>query len=65
MGWIVSIFWGNVIAALILLVAAAWQFLRPLPASEEAVFQIGDITVDSLQYYNGYDYMKPILVAVK
>lgn len=67
MEWFLPIFWGNSLAVVIFLAAVAWQFLfRSVQASgEEATFQIGDITDESLRYYNGYDYMKPILVAVK
>ena len=62
----VLIYWGNVVAVVGMLALAAWQLLQPKPvAVEEARFQIGDITAETMQYYCGYDYMKPILVAIR
>ncbi|KAG1672274.1 hypothetical protein FOA52_004288 [Chlamydomonas sp. UWO 241] len=50
----------------ILVLVLIMQALRKKPVPvETARFQVGDISSDSLAYYCGYDFMKPILVAVK
>lgn len=50
----------------ILALVLVLQGLRKKPAPAEPVrFQIGNISAESLAYYCGYDFMKPILIAVK
>lgn len=53
--------------AALYLVLKIIQVLRELsqPPPPEAKFNIGDITELSLAYYNGRDWAKPLLVAVK
>ena len=65
MDWSSAIFWLNVIGVIVLVVLYAWRWIFPTPAPEEPKIHIGDITAETLRYYCGYDYMRPILVAVK
>ena len=65
MDWATIIFWLNISGALVLFVLYAWRWIWPESLPQEAKLHIGEITADALQYYCGYDYMKPILVAVK
>ena len=59
------------IAGLLALVfVLVWLILRrdaSLAAKPEelAKFQVGEITAETLAYHCGYDYMKPLLIAVK
>jgi hypothetical protein len=60
------IVWGNILAVSVVLVFYVLQFFKTKkPEPEPLRFQIGDITAETLQYFCGYDFMKPILVAVR
>jgi hypothetical protein len=43
-------------------VVSSWLESRSTPVPEP--YQVGGLTTRSLQLYNGYDFLKPILVAV-
>lgn len=52
------------VVCLVCLLAAYW--FKPRKQEEApAKANVGDITEETLAYYSGYDYMKPILVAIK
>lgn len=53
----------GVVLAIIIQLAKA-LFMKQAP-EQPAKHNIGNITLDALRFYNGYDYMKPLLVAIK
>ncbi|GAX78734.1 hypothetical protein CEUSTIGMA_g6171.t1 [Chlamydomonas eustigma] len=61
------IVWGNILALVFVVIFFVLQLLTPKKTvtTEPTKLHIGDITTESLQYYCGYDFMKPILVAVR
>mmetsp|Transcript_28129 Transcript_28129/g.71726 ORF Transcript_28129/g.71726 Transcript_28129/m.71726 type:complete len:237 (-) Transcript_28129:118-828(-) len=58
--------WTWVIIAAVAAALFSWFFRRDRPVPEEPrKFHLGDITLDALITYCGYDYSKPILLAIK
>lgn len=59
-------FWSLILLGfLFALVVQVVRSLRPprTPAPEK--FMVGDLTLDALRFYSGYDIMRPLLVAIK
>lgn len=55
-----------VVLAIILGYKVLSGFLQPKAVPEQvAKFQVGELTLEALRYYCGYDYMRPTLISVK
>lgn len=54
---------GVVLAIIVQLAKALFAATRK--PEEPAKLHIGDLTLDALRFYNGYDFMRPLLIAVK
>ena len=59
--WIIAVF--VVLLTTIWRLFSSWSESRNIPAAEP--YQVGGLTARSLELYNGYDFLKPILVAVE
>lgn len=55
-----------VLLAIVLGFKVITSFLQPKFVPEPvAKFQVGELTLQALRYYCGYDYMRPTLIAIR